>query len=258
MPMNSPYISPSTTPLGSVSSSGAVASGALGANTVYSGNIASGQIGLIHVQSGFTTSGLTLSGAIGSGQIDWVHHISGYTISGLIKSGGVGSGQVSTYHHASGAICQISQFVAPLFSGNPLYAALTQETISGIRAVAISQSGNLYIAMAAVSGRGPAVGVVVDNVLSGIQANVYTQGIIAPTSGLFTAITFFGQPLWVGRSGHVVPISGSFCSGGWASGDYGQKMGIALPISSGGILLNVNTTIWSGGPLGESTGGGIL
>lgn len=250
--------------------SGAVTSGDLAFNTVYSGNIASGQVGWPHIanasiQSGSIASGVIFalhlasgglgSGAIGSGQISTLH-----VASGGILSGAIGSGQVSTFHLASGAICSISQGVASIASGLPP-TVITQEAISGVRAVAISQSGALWIAMAAVSGRMPAIGVVVDNVASGIQANVFTQGNIIFTSGLFTGIGFFGQPVWVGRSGHLCPQSGSFCSGGIGptgfSGDIGQKMGVVLAIGSGGVHLNVSAVVWSGGPHGEATGGVI-
>jgi hypothetical protein len=240
------YISPASIAAAtSVSVSGAVLSGGLGAGVVFSGNIASGQVGPTHVASGGILSGNIASGQIGS------FHIA----NAGVLSGDMGSGQVSTYHHSSGAICPFSQYVVPVFSGAPFGAIITGEVISGVRAVSVSQSGFLQVAMAAVSGRMPAVGIVADNVLSGIAVNVYTQGIVQFTSGLFTGIGFFGQPVWVGRSGHLCPVSGSFCSGGFASGDIGQKMGVAIALSSGAILVNVNTTVWSGGPLGEATGG---
>src|SRR5208282_1036996 len=106
-----------------------------------------------------------------------------------------------------------------------------QETISGVVAVALSQSGNLLVAMASVSGRMPAIGVVVDNVASGIQANVYTAGIFSVTSGLADYSGYLGQTIYVGRSGQIVTTSGSFNSGGFASGDILQPL--ANPIASG-------------------------
>lgn len=218
------YVGPAQLGIGQIITSGSIGSGAIGAGAVQSGNIASGSIFTLHIASG-----------------------------GL-GSGAIGSGQIGTFQHASGAICSISQGVASIASGLPP-TIITEEAISGVRCVNLSQSGNLRIAMAAVSGRMPAIGVVVDNVASGIQANVYTQGNILFTSGLFTGIGFFGDDVWVGRSGHLVPISGSFGSGGYASGDFGQKMGVAMAVGSGAVHLNVNSTIWSGNPLGEGTGG---
>ena len=140
--------------------------------------------------------------------------------------------------------------------GLSLFSGQTSETISGVRAVSVSQSGYLQIAMASVSGRMPAVGVVIDNVASGSAAAVYKLGTIQYTSGLFTGIGFFGQPVWVGRSGHVAPMSGSFGSGGYASGDIGQKLGVVVGgLLSGTASLNVSLNTFSGGPLGAGTGG---
>ena len=217
-------------------------------------------VGVSHQQSGMMVQlGDALEGvAAASGDVG----------SGAItgQAGGgyfcIASGTLGTYDHSSGTVVRAAQFVAPVHSGTA-WSLVTEEAISGVRAVAISQSGNLWISMASVSGRMPAIGVVVDNVLSGIPANVYTQGLQFFTSGLFTGISHFGQPVWVGRSGQLSPISGSFDSGGWASGDIGQKLGVAVTQSgiaafrSGAVLLNLNTTVWSGGPLGEATGGVI-
>jgi hypothetical protein len=102
------------------------------------------------------------------------------------------------------------------------------------------------IAMASVSGRMPAVGVVADNRNSGDVVTVYTQGsLYPPISGLcnFTA----GQPVFVGRSGQITNASGSFSSGGFSSGDLGQLMGVAGQTWQ--PLLNVMPWARSGGPL---------
>ncbi len=244
----------SNPPAGSVGS-GAIASGSIFNFHIASGGLGSGSIGSGQIFTLHIASGGLLSGAFGSGQISTLN-----VASGGFLSGAFGSGQISTFHLASGAVCSVSRGVAEITSGLPP-TVITQEPISGVRAVALSQSGGLLIAMASVSGRMPAVGVVVDNVASGIQANVWTHGIVQFTSGLFTGIGFFGQAVWVGRSGQLCPQSGSFCSGGIGptgfSGDLGQKMGMILPLGSGGVLLNTNTTVWSGGPQGEATGGVI-
>lgn len=269
--------------------SGAIGSGDILTGGVHSGSIASGQVGSVHLEDGTVVtvdlgSGAVVSGIIASGQVG-SHHLSSGSVQGYlglpgashvlsgtlsafdigdgqVTSGHHGSGQLSTYHFGSGATIRNALFSSPVASGTS-WELVTEEAISGVRAVCVSQSGNLRIAMAAVSGRMPAIGVAIDNVLSGIPVNVYNGGLVFFTSGLFTGIAHFGQPVWVGRSGHLVPISGSFGSGGFASGDIGQKMGVAVTRSgsashgSGAVLLSPCTVVWSGGPLGEATGGTV-
>jgi hypothetical protein len=205
-------------------------------------NIASGTIGPNDIGSGAIVSGRIASGQIGN------FHLA----SGSVTSGAIASGQLSTYHLASGATATRSQFVGPFVSGT-FWNANTQETISGTRAVSLSQSGNLQIAMAAVSGRMPAIGIVVDNVLSGISVNVYTQGVFQFSSGMSNYSGYLGKRLFVGRSGQITVVSGAWSSGGFASGDIGQVIG--TPINSGGAFINlVFGSVWSGGPLGISAG----
>ncbi len=227
--------------------SGSVTSGDLAFGIVFSGNIASGQVGSFHLSSGSVRSGHIGNAAVVSGS-----YASG-SIAGLGAGGfAIASGTLSTYDLASGAVARASQFSVPIQSGTS-WSILTEEPISGIKAAQISQSGTLRIAMASVSGRMPAVGAVFDNVASGIPANVYTHGFFVSSSGLMPTFGFFGQPMFVGRSGHITVASGFFASGGWASGDYGQKLGIALAQASGAVLLNTTTIAWSGGPLGLAT-----
>ena len=232
------YITPLNVPTGG----GSVSSGDVAPGSVTSGVVASGAV------TGQAGGGyfVIASGTITTNDIG----------SGAIVSGLIASGQLSTYSFASGATIARAQFVAPVYSGTA-WSLLTEETISGVRAVCISQSGNLRVAMAAVSGRMPAVGVIIDDVVSGIRANVYTQGVIQFTSGLFSALSHFGEPVWVGRSGNLVVISGGLGSGGFASGDIGQKAGVALALGSGGVFLNLSMTTCSGGPLGFANGGVI-
>jgi len=129
--------------------------------------------------------------------------------------------------------------------------ARTAEAISGAVAVALNQSGQAIIAMAAVSGRMPAVGITVAgvNTLSGQSIAVVQMGganqystTVANYSG------YIGKRVWVGRSGQITTISGTFSSGGFASGDFGQSIGIIA--NSGAIWYNVDSTMFSGGPLG--------
>ena len=113
----------------------------------------------------------------------------------------------------------------------------TQETISGIRAVAISPSGLLYIAMPSVSGRMPAIGVAVNNALSG-QFLIYSQlGSIQATSGLLNFSGYVGKTIWIARSGQLAQMSGSWLSGGYTSRDVWQRAGIAL--NSGGLRIHL-------------------
>src|SRR5216683_3504444 len=97
--------------------------------------------------------------------------------SGAVQSGNIASGQVGTYAFGSGATATRAMGLSPIYSGSFL-TVVTEETVSGVRAVHISPSGNVRIAMAAVSGRMPAIGAVFENVLSGIQCNVYIGGAI--------------------------------------------------------------------------------
>lgn len=188
------------------------------------------------------------SGDIGSGAI------TGQAGGGFLC---VGSGTLGSYDGSSGMTTWGSVTVAPFNSGLNFGVAplVTAETISGGRAVYINQSGKLGVAMAAVSGRMPAIGIVIDNAAAGVPVNVFTQIAVQFTSGLNNYSGYLGQPVWVGRSGQLTCVSGSWSSGGYASGDIGQKIGVT--VNSGALLVNLNTTVWSGGPLGEATGGVI-
>jgi hypothetical protein len=112
----------------------------------------------------------------------------------------------------------------------------TEEMISGFVAVCVSQSGNLRVAMPAVSGRMPAIGICPDNWNSGDNA-VYKQfGSVQANSGL----TNFGQvglTVWIGRSGQLSQWNTSWMSGGYQSGDIRQRAGIAL--NSGGLRIHL-------------------
>lgn len=236
------YIAPTLQP---PVAGGAVTSGDLGPASVLSGNIGSGQVGQFHLASGSVTSGAIASGAVSNFKMASGAINSGHIGSGAVlgQAGGgafnLASGTVSTYDFASGAVVRASQFVAPFASGTA-FSLNTEEAISGIRAVCISQSGQLRIAMASVSGRMPAIGIVVDNVANGIPANVYTQGFFQASSGLVDHSGVLGKPLWVGRSGQIVQWSGAFNSGGLnvASGaDFIQRIGVA--VNSGGFIVNV-------------------
>lgn len=258
--------------------SGGVTSGMLGNVCVFSGQVGSGQIGTVHmlsgtvgltadsIGSGFLGSGSVIGWNIASGEINSNHLGSGVVLSGHIASGQVGlnhlasgsvrsgviaSGQITTNHMASGIPSPNSFMVTPLMSGF-VGCPITMEPISGVRAVQITESG-YRIAMAAVSGRMPAHGIVVQNVLSGRPADLMLLGFVqmpSPALGTYSGY----NTVYVGRSGQVVSISGSFNSGGHLSGDIGQVLGAV--VNSGGFLVSLGIfASFSGGPLGTFTGG---
>lgn len=155
----------------------------------------------------------------------------------------IASGTVGTSDLGSGAIVRAAQFVTPFQSGTN-WSLLSQETISGVRAVNITQSGTVQISMASVSGRMPCHGICADNVLSGIPVNIYTWGAFQTTSGLADYSGYLGKTVYCGRSGHVVSSSGSYNSGGLSlvsGGDFVQRLGTAY--SSGAFLLSLDPTV---------------
>lgn len=169
---------------------------------------------------------------------------------GLISSGGITSGMVTaalnTTSFLLGTLGRISQDVSVCNSGfDSMY--LAGELISGCRAVYVNASGKVFIAMASVSGRMPAVGVVRENVAQGSVPFVINVGHVQGTSGMLDFSGYFQQRVYVGRSGQIVAVSGSWTSGGFASGDIGQALGVAT--NSGGFACHVYPDYRSGGPL---------
>lgn len=238
--------------------SGAINSGHVANMAVVSGSVASGAIGFPHlanasVQSGTVASGFIFRFHLASGAL-----VSGQLANASVVSGSIASGQLSTEHASSGFTAPRAQGVTPVLSGG-FFPILTEETISGVRAVSFTRSGTIRIASASLSGLRPAFGIVVDNVASGIQANVYNGGFLQLASGMADFSGYVGRRAWLGRSGQIVATSGSFGSGGWASGDMGQCLGFIA--NTGAIVVQIATTLWSGGPLGEITAeqtGGLL
>ena len=227
-----------------------VASGTLGSLDLGSGIITNLYLGSGAVQSGVYASGSISQFKLASGVLTSGVYIGSGTILGQAGGGPfhVASGTLNTYNFASGATIMQSQETTPIFNGQPFGGLITEEIISGVRAAAISPSGNLWVAMAAVSGRMPAVGVVYDNVLSGLATTVHSQGFCQSASGLNDYSGYVGRRVWVGRSGQITTISGNWSSGGFASGDLGQIMGIVC--NSGGFVVNCDMRLLSGGPLG--------
>ncbi len=207
-------------------------------------SIASGALTPAEVTSGFIAQNAVTSGNIGSGAV------TGQAGGGAFD---VASGTLGTYDHGSGTIVRGAQFVTPFQSGTS-WSLITEEIVSGIRAVMISPSGNIRVAMASVSGRMPAIGIVVDGVLSGIPANVYQIGMFQTTSGLVDYSGQLGKPVWVGRSGQVVSWSGSFNSGGLnvaSGGDFIQRIGVI--VNSGAFVVGISPDMGQNQLLGTTT-----
>ena len=135
---------------------------------------------------------------------------------------------------------------------NSYPSLLTAETISGVRAVQVDTSGHLRIAMPSVSGRMPAVGIVADNVASGISVIPQIIGLVQfPNGGSGQTVDFsgaIGSRIWVGPSGQLITSVGARWtgdgSGGWLSGSSMQPLGIV--VNSGGVILNVIPMVYSG------------
>jgi hypothetical protein len=198
--------------------------------TIEMNYVASGTVGRFAI-----ASGAILSGHISSGQIGPFH-----IGSGAIQGSQLASGAVTQFKIGSGALVSYArQSVADLyFSGT-----VSEEAISGVRAINISQSGYARIAMAGVSGRMPAVGVLVGNVASGVPLAalsgnaLITRGRVQVTSGRIPT-SGFGLYLYVGMSGDLIRNVGI------TSGMVIQRIGVIA--GSGGMIVAVGDRITSG------------
>lgn len=146
-----------------------------------------------------------------------------------VLSGDLGSGQVGTTHFASGT--------AAYALGDLIQTA---ETISGGRAVCFNGSGFLIQAMASVSGRMPAVGILASNYLSGIQAFAQRDGMVLSTllstdnlSGGISGL--LNQLIYVGRSGNLTGYFSGRLATPEQSGDWAQCVGVG--VSWSGLYL---------------------
>jgi hypothetical protein len=241
--------------VGSASVLGANCSGAHGiaSGTVGTFDLGDGVIIATHIASGFAPvfgSGVITSGTLASGIVSRFKMASGAVNSGHIgpaavmghaNSGAfnIASGTITNPNFASGSLIPYSQEVN-VFDRvvGATWQLLTEEPISGTRAVAISQSGRLLIAMASVSGRMPAVGIVAENRASGDAAQVKSLAAYQFASGLGEFTTAIGQPVYVGRSGQISPFALSWNSGGFLSGDVIQQVGASF--NSGAVLFTIN------------------
>jgi hypothetical protein len=222
----------------------AVVSGSYASGSIASGHLASGLLSNITIGSGGIGSGLIASGAVDgffgpsrriqSGSVGVFDFGSGAVVagavgSGAIVSGNIASGQIGSAHLASGLAIANARAIV---DGVSFIAA---ETISGdtARAVVPNLSGELVIAMAAVSGRMPSIGFSTTNVLSGQAVTVWTIGAIQTTllSGLVAP-----KPIFVEASGALTTVAPA------ASGNVQQRLGVALNGSGGFFLPSLSTT----------------
>ena len=170
-----------------------------------------------------------------SGQIGF-----GHLANASIFSGTIASGQIASGHLASGLLVNIagaSGYLDDTFA--------TAELISGAGtavAVAFTQSGTLQTAMASVSGRMPAVGIVTSNYLSGATATFFWGGRVFASGAFINFSGWMNRPVYVGRSGQIV-ASGAPTS----SGDIQQILGVSFQQS--GIFLTM------GDPLEQAIAG---
>jgi hypothetical protein len=124
-----------------------------------------------------------------------------------------------------------------------LPGTISEEAISGVRAINISQSGYARIAMAGVSGRMPAVGILAVNVASGVPLSalsgnaLITRGRVQTASGRIPT-SGFGLYLYVGMSGNLVRDVG------FTSGMVAQRVGVIA--GSGGMIVSVGDRVTSG------------
>jgi hypothetical protein len=210
--------------------SGHVASGAIQGFFGTTPHIASGTLGTFDFGSGAIIAGAVGSGAVRSGNIASGGVGFGHIANAAVRSGSVASGQLFDFHFASGAKIDSAQrlwdnfnFIAgERISGGVEPAAVCIGTISG--------APTILTAMASVSGRMPAIGVVIANVASGATATVYKHG---PLYGTNISLSGYqGRALFVDRSGRL-NASGAPT----LSGDVVQCVGYVLQNS--GMFLDM-------------------
>ncbi len=256
--------------------SGNIASGSIGhfaiaANAIQSGQIASGAVmgslggGPFEIASGTIGTndignGAVVSGSIGSGQVGHFH-----VATNTIQSGQVGSGAIlgslggGPFEIASGTIGPNDLAANAVQSGNIASGAVITyahnvttesftctEIVSGVCCVTFDPAGSgaVRIAMASVSGRMPAIGVVFENVASGSLCKVIKYGnVMPPSNAMGSGVCIsgrIGKSLWVGSSGQLVVLSGggpTIGVGATNSGAWGQRMGNSS--TSGAVLIDI-------------------
>lgn len=177
--------------------------------------------GLTGSQGIVLTSGQVQSGHIGDGAV----------VSGSIASGSIGAMHLASGVGGGGGGPSVTSEISIDTS------LVTNEMVSGGRAVYVNGSGYVAIAMAGVPARIPAIGVANVNTLSGQPITVIRDGRAffgAPTS--FSG--YVGQPVWVGQSGEVVPVAPNF------SGALQQRLGSSISVS--GVMMRIGDVVQQG------------
>jgi hypothetical protein len=206
--------------------SGAIQSGALGADVVNSVNIGSGQVVSGKIGEGAVSSGNIASGSIGSVHLADNAVQSGDIGANAVNSGNISSGVIGEHHLRSGFAVTIAQILVD-------NTWLTAEPISGGRCVAFNTSGQLIQAKADDDLRLPSVGVIDTNYTSGTVATFFHKGRMSTT--FFNFSGYLGRRLFVGISGELTGDPPQ------VAGQRVQKMGVAS--TSSGIFLAPDTDI---------------
>lgn len=225
--------------------SGAIASGQVGPFKLSSGSVRSGSVCSAAIRGSFITPGNIASGTI------WPNDFGGGVVASAaigataignphinttdpLQSGAIASGQVGTFHATSGMM--VTQ--AKLGVDDSI---VTTENVSGFMCVAVNKSGLAQVAMAAVSGRMPAVGIAMSGALSGGTIRLLMQGLAIPAaSGLLDQSGRVGMTAYVNRSGNITTLAPTA-----NSGDLIQKIGVVI---LSGKLMVMPGDVFSGLP----------
>lgn len=216
------YMIPGPTPLGA----GSVVSGDLGAATVFSGNIASGQLGWPLIGNG----GI-VSGNIGSGQVFTLHIASGGLLSGTISSGSLSSFNIASGGFGSGAIGSGQISLNHLSSGAAIGQLNQLGTALGSRTVLDGTANN---SGAIVTTSGPGV----------YRVSIYsevTQGGLLNAGNLGVAINWTSDS----QVQTLSPIAGVALI---TSGAFGQSSSVVRAVSGTAIGMSVTLGAVTGAP----------
>jgi hypothetical protein len=144
--------------------------------------------------------------------------------SGSIQSGQFSSGVVSP---AARTLIADNFYSAEPISGGSIPVAVAATQVSGIQAFA-------QTAMASVSGRMPAFGIVTSNYLSGVQMIIYRDGPIF--NNLFNYSGWLDQCIYVGMSGQL-----SASGAPQLSGNIQQIIGVS--VQNSGMVLQIGDAL---------------
>lgn len=169
--------------------------------------------------------------------------------SGAVVSGKIASGQVGGTHIASGIL--ESGTVAQFAQAGASYGVhTTMEVVSGVRAVTF-RSGGIVVAMGYkgnTSGFCPAIGVCVDNYLSGATCRVFYAGPLRiPATEMGSGAMISGsqsKALYLGASGQICDALAAAPPGLNSSGAQQQRLGMSA--RSGEVFLCISTVMFSG------------